>query len=295
MIRIGIIGTENSHAMAFAKYFNLPEEATGKCPYEDIRVTAIMGSEASTGAILEKVGQMTVCTTAEEMAQQVDAVMIVNQKGSVHYENAMPFVKKGMPIFVDKPFTSDVAQAEELYDLMISHGCKVMGGSGCKYEKGLVETAELVKKFREDGTLVSAAMNFIMVMESEHDGIFFYAPHLVEMGLAAFGRDIKSVQAIRNGSSMIGLLQYENDTLTLHFNRDGLKYATMLYTTKDYYCIDTQIDIFNIYSTYAHEASLFAQMILGKAEPLSRETLLDPVKIIAALEQSLETGKPVEL
>jgi len=137
MIRIGIVGTENSHAMAFAKYFNLADAKTGKRPYEDIRVTAIMGSEESTRKIVDTVGVDTVCTSAEEMAQIVDAVMIVNQKGSVHCDYAMPFVEKGMPIFVDKPFTSDVAQAEELYAKMQEYGCKVMGGSGCKYARAL--------------------------------------------------------------------------------------------------------------------------------------------------------------
>ena len=295
MIKIGVIGTENSHAMAFAKYFNLPDEKTGKIPYDDIRVTAVMGSDESVAAVVEKAHVETVCSSAEEMSQIVDAVMIVNQKGSAHYENAMPFVKKGMPIFVDKPFTSDVAQAEDLYEQMIKHGCKVMGGSGLKYVSGIVETNKLVQKLREEGTFVSAAMNFIMIMESEHDGIFFYAPHLVEMCLAAFGNDIKSVQAFRNDSSMIVNVKYEKDSVSLHFNRDGLKYATMVYTTKDYYCVDTGIDIFNIYDTYAHEAGLFAQMILGKHEPLDKDALILPVKVTAAIEKSLQTSMPVEL
>ncbi|MBP3633460.1 MAG: Gfo/Idh/MocA family oxidoreductase [Oscillospiraceae bacterium] len=295
MIRIGIIGTENSHAMAFAKYFNLPDTVTGEVPFEDIRVTAVMGSEQSTAAIMEKTGVQTCCRTAEEMAQQVDAVMIVNQKGSVHYENAMPFVEKGMPIFVDKPFTSDVRQAEDLYAKMQAHGCKVMGGSGLKYVEGIEKTAQLVKQLREEGTFVSGAMNFIMIMESEHDGIFFYASHLVEMCMAAFGSDIKALQAVRNGGSMIVVMQYENDSVALHFNRDGLKYGTMLYTTKEYYCVDTEVDIFNIYDTYAHEAGLFAQMIHGEAEPLDEQALILPVKIVAAIDESLKTGKLVTL
>lgn len=295
MIRIGIVGTENSHAMAFAKYFNLADAKTGKRPYEDIRVTAIMGSEESTRKIVDTVGVDTVCTSAEEMAQIVDAVMIVNQKGSVHCDYAMPFVEKGMPIFVDKPFTSDVAQAEELYAKMQEYGCKVMGGSGCKYAEGIVEAAQLVSKLRQEGTLVSGSMNFMMIMDSEHDGIYFYAPHLVEMALAAFGNDVKALQAVRNGSSMMVNFLYENDTVALHFNRDGLQYATMLYTTKEYYCIDSKIDIFNIYDTYAHEAGLFAEMIYGRCEPLPKQMLIKPVQIVAAIEQSLKTGMLVTL
>ena len=295
MIRIGIVGTENSHAMAFAKYFNLPDAKTGKRPYEDIRVTAVMGSPESAQKVVDQTGVDTICTSAEEMAQIVDAVMVVNQKGSVHHQYAMPFVEKGMPIFVDKPFTSDVAQAEELYAQMQAHGCKVMGGSGCKYAAGIVKTAELVNKLREEGTLVSGSMNFMMIMDSEHDGVYFYAPHLVEMCMAAFGNDVKAVQATRNGSSMMVNFLYEKDTVALHFNRDGLQYATMLYTTKDYYCIDTEIDIFNIYDTYAYEAGLFAEMLHGRQEPLSKEVLIKPVQLTAAIEQSLKTGALVQM
>lgn len=291
MIRIGIVGTENSHAMAFAKYFNLPEEATGKVPFEDIRVTAVMGSDASTAAVMEKAGVQTRCLTAEEMAEQVDAVMVVNQKGSVHCANAMPFVKKGLPIFVDKPFTSDVAEAEELFAQMTAYGCKVMGGSGMKYCSGILEAKDLVQKLREEGIFVSASMNFIMIMDSEHDGNFFYAPHLVEMALEAFGWDPQAVQATRTGNSMIVVMQYENDAVALHFNRDGLKYNTTIYSTKDYYCIDTGIDIFNIYNDYAREAGYFAKMLLGEKEPLCKKTLLRPVEVVAAIERSLCSGK----
>lgn len=296
MIKIGIIGTENSHAMAFAKYFNLPEEQTGKQPYDNIRVTAVMGSPESAQKVAQTAQVQTICESAEEMAQMVDAVMVVNQKGSAHYENAMPFVKKGMPIFVDKPFTSDVRQAKELYAEMQKYGCRVMGGSGLKYVPGVLEAGELAAKFREDGTFVSASMNFIMVMNSEHDGVFFYAPHLVEMCTAAFGYDIKAVHAIRNGEkSMIVMAEYENDTISLHFNRDGLKYATTIYTTKDYYCIDAGFDIFKIYDTYAYEAGLFAECILGRQEPLTGEELIRPVEIVAAIEESLRTGARVEV
>ena len=46
MLRIGIIGTENSHATAFAKAFNLPDEK-GNYPYGEVRVTVVMGEDAA--------------------------------------------------------------------------------------------------------------------------------------------------------------------------------------------------------------------------------------------------------
>lgn len=47
MMNIGIIGSESSHAMQFAKYFNLPDPQTGKIRHSDIRVTSIMGDAES--------------------------------------------------------------------------------------------------------------------------------------------------------------------------------------------------------------------------------------------------------
>ena len=106
-MRIGILGSESSHAMQFAKFYNLPDPETGKPRFEDIRVIAIMGDEISAAETARQAEIPHIVTDAEEMADMVDAVMITSRRGSEHLAQAQPFIAKGMPLFVDKPFTSD--------------------------------------------------------------------------------------------------------------------------------------------------------------------------------------------
>lgn len=290
MVRIGIIGTENSHAMAFAKYFNLPDAATGKMHYDDMRVVAVMGDPDSTAAIVKETGAAFVAEKAEDFFGRVDAVMITSRKGSVHSQFAMPFVEKGMPLFIDKPLTSDLAQARELMEQIEAHGCKVMGGSGCKYVPAIQEIRDKVSALRASGEFMSAAMNFRVMLESVYDGIYFYASHLVEMGLAAFGHDAKALQAVRTGNSLIVTVQYEKDAVSLHFNALCRTYCCTVFgaNQNDHFDID-------ISAAYGLEASYFADMLLGKRDPLPSEVLLKPVQMIDAIERSLATGGMVSL
>ena len=290
MVRIGIIGTENSHAMAFAKYFNLPDAATGKMHYDDVRVVAVMGDPDSTAAIVKETGVAFVAEKVEDFFGRVDAIMITSRKGSVHSQFAMPFVEKGMPLFIDKPLTSDLAQAQELMKQIEAHGCKVMGGSGCKYVPAIQEIKDTVSALRASGEFMSAAMNFRVMMESVYDGIYFYASHLAEMGFAAFGHDAKALQAVRTGNSLIVTVQYENDAVSLHFNALCKTYRCTVFGAYENYHFDIDIS-----AAYGLVASYFADMLLGKRDPLSSEVLLKPVQMIDAIERSLATGGMVSL
>ncbi|MFR3484085.1 MAG: hypothetical protein ACLTXL_11705 [Clostridia bacterium] len=56
MYRIGIIGTENSHAITFAKLLNLPDEQ-GRYRHEDARIVGVYGPDMeSAQEIVEKTG-----------------------------------------------------------------------------------------------------------------------------------------------------------------------------------------------------------------------------------------------
>ena len=203
---------------------------------------------------------------------------------------ALPFVEKKIPLFIDKPFTSDVKEAEYLMAKIREHNCPVMGGSACKYLPDVLKVKEKVAQLREAGEFVSAVMSFKVMLDTEWDGLYFYTPHLVEMCLEAFGFDIKNIQAIRTGDSIMVTAQYENDAVSLHFQSRNRQPACFIYGRLENF----QFDI-STQNLYALECAPFAELVRGNRESLRPEQLVKPVYVIAAMEEALATGKTVSM
>ena len=45
MFKVGILGSENSHALAFAQLANIPDTKTGEYRYPDMRITVLCGCD----------------------------------------------------------------------------------------------------------------------------------------------------------------------------------------------------------------------------------------------------------
>lgn len=78
-----------------------------------------------------------VCDTMEEMVEDVDAAYIADssgpQDGADHLEQARPFLEKGIPCFVDKPFAATLADAKEMVRLAEENNTVVMSASILAY------------------------------------------------------------------------------------------------------------------------------------------------------------------
>lgn len=143
MLKIGIIGTENSHAMAFSKIINLPDPVTGTLAYPDARVVGVYGPDLdSAHMVAEKAKVDFIADSPSDFFGKIDAMIITCRRGSVHSQYARPFIKAGMPVFLDKPITADYAQAQELIALAKEKNSLLCGGVGmqaglrCTYPEG---------------------------------------------------------------------------------------------------------------------------------------------------------------
>jgi len=291
MLKIGVIGTENSHALAFAQIINLPDPISGKMLYPDVRVVGSYGPDVETAqAIVDKGGAEFVASTPNDFFGKVDAMMITNRKGSLHTQYAMPFIEKGMPMFIDKPFTSCVVEAEMLVAAAKKSGSLIVGGSGCKMPYDIQTLAYNVREMRAHDSIISASMNFAADPDSEYDGFFFYSPHLTEMALEVFGPDVKSVVTLEKEKSRISIWRYDKFDVALHYTKNSTDVSAIIYGKNKNVMrnIDSSM-------AYGMEVKQFVTMLRTKEMPYCYEKLVMPVRMIAAVEESVKTGKEVFL
>lgn len=283
MYRVGILGTENSHANFFAKTFNLARE-DGSYAYPDFRVTALYAlDKAPSEQICKEVGEVTICSSIEEMLPLVDCVMVTARHGKYHKAFAMPFIEKGMRCFIDKPFTCSAAEARELLAAAKKHGVELVGGSGCKHIKELQE----VKKQIEEGAVgkvSSAVLNFQCDLESPYGGFYFYASHLIEMTMTVFGYEPVSVMAVKKNGTMTAIARYADFDVMMSFAKSNDHYA-VVYGDKGSIVKPLSMD-----GIFDEEARHFVDIVRGEKSPMSDEMLVNPVFVMNAIEASLAAG-----
>ena len=285
MYRVGMLGTENSHALAFAKEICFKEE------YKDFKITAFYALEkAPSEAIIEKCGieDAVIVDDPLEMLDLVDCVIVTNRHGKYHESCALPFIERGMPAFIDKPFTIDPAEARNLLRVSKQKKVPLSGGSGCKYSPQILELKKLVEE-NAFGKIYSGVMNFPASTESEYGGLYFYASHLVEMTLAVYGQDMKSVSAFINNGHITAIAHYDKYDITMQFAASK-KYASVIYAEND-----VDVRYLDMSSIFIVEFGHFVDMVRTGKEPLSHDELLMPVLVMNAIEKSIETGHTVNI
>lgn len=289
MKRIGIIGTENSHALAFSQLINLPDPETGRLKYENARVVGVYGPDKESTQIIKAISNVDfIAEKPEDFFGKVDAIMITSRCGSVHYKYAMPFIEKGIPLFIDKPFTSDYGEAKLLIEEARKRRVLLFGGSGCKCISDVRFLKNHVKEAVSENRFITACANFSADIDSIYDGFFYYAPHLTEIALAIFGYDIKSVRAFEKSGSIIVLARYSDFDVTLNYTKDSDVSSCLLFNKEKN--IYREMDLSFMHE---NELDLFVKMLeTGKMES-DYEKLIRPVAVIEAILESLKTKSEI--
>ncbi len=199
-LRIGIIGLDTSHVIAFSKILNdaaAPNHVPGakvvaayKSFSADIPESAAR-VEGYTQQIQKDFGVKLV-DSIEELCQQVDCVMIENVDGRPHLDEARKVFAAKKRVFIDKPIGGTLRDGLEIFRLAKEAGVPVFSSSAYRYYDSLVEL-----KKANVGEIRSAISYGPAHLESHHPDLFWYGIHPTEALYTVMGCGCKSVTRTR--------------------------------------------------------------------------------------------------
>ena len=138
-LRVGIIGLDTSHSIAFTKLINNSTEA----PLSDCRITVAYphGSpdiESSTSRIPKYTAEMEgmgvqIVEDIPSLIDQVDAVLLETNDGRPHLEQVIPVLKAGKPCFIDKPIAGSLVDCLAIFELAHFYDTPVFSSSSLRY------------------------------------------------------------------------------------------------------------------------------------------------------------------
>jgi predicted dehydrogenase len=195
--RVGILGSDNSHAERFPELLNL-EDHPSYWPESGARVHSIWGVDPGRTREVATNGRIpVVASSPEEVVEQCDMVFVVARHGGLHLDHARPVIAARKPLFVDKPFTHTPDQARELISLVEESGIPMTSFSTLRYGSDARAYGEGLEKARP---VRYAAYIGPAARKNEYGGIVFYAIHAVELMINFHGVDVVSVNAVEGVS-----------------------------------------------------------------------------------------------
>jgi len=280
-MKIGIIGSENSHSLAIAKTINI-EKKIKNCSVE-----FLWGETTKLAQAVAKEGKIpNIVKNPLEMLGKIDALIVDHRHPEYHLDAAIPFIKKGIPVFIDKPLCFNSAKGEKFLILAKQTGSPVASFSVVPEQK---KFRRFILNKTRMGLVLAGATYGVCDVDSPYGGIFFYGIHQVEMALQAFGFNVDRVFISRNPNGATGQLIYsDNKIITLNFIKEGCSgFSIGAACEKGGVFEDITFDS----NPYLNGIKTFTRMFKTRQESEMHENLIVPIKILEALARSLKSHK----
>ena len=199
--KVGIIGLDTSHSIAFTKLMNVDKDPD--C--EGFRVVAAYpwGSKdifSCTNRIpgyTEKVKEMGVeiVDSIDALLAKVDVVCLETCDGREHFQQAEKVFASGKRVFIDKPLAHNLRDALKIYELGKARAVKWFSSSALRYSDVAVKA-----RAGEYGPIRGAALISPSPLEEQgtHNFYTWYGIHGFEPLVAIMGMGVEKVSCFRN-------------------------------------------------------------------------------------------------
>ena len=188
-LKIGIIGLDTSHVVAFTKALNDPKatEDLAGCKVIAAYPKGSPDIESSTSRVpgyteeLKKL-DVAIVDSIDELLKRVDCVLLETNDGRPHLEQALPCFKAGKPTFIDKPIAASLADGIAIFEASKKYNCPTFCSSSLRYGK-------LTQAARSGvlGKISKAETSSPASLEKTHPDLFWYGIHGVEALFTVMG------------------------------------------------------------------------------------------------------------
>lgn len=216
-IRFGILGLseDNGHPYSWSAIINgYNLDKASLCPFENIvgyLSEHRFPAEAIQGAMVTCVwtqnrrmsediatfaGINDVVDSFTNMVGKVDAVLLARDDAETHYDFSAPFIKAGLPIYIDKPIATSVKQAERIF-LLEQYTNQVFTCSALSFSEEFDVSDDQLSQLGE-----------IQFVEAVIKGKWeTYGVHIVEPVLEIIGYDRDIVSTEVNGENDVRIVK----------------------------------------------------------------------------------------
>jgi predicted dehydrogenase len=279
-ITIGIIGAENSHSYGYGRMFNTDKKFPG------VEVKYIWGETDEFAKVAMERGNIpNQVKDPAEMMGKIDALIVDHRHPKYHLEPAIPFVKAGIPTFIDKPFCYRVSEGRKFLELARSVGTPVSSWSTAAYNDA---TMDMKKQVEALGNITNLVVFGPADIKSQYGGIFFYGVHMVEQILTLFSVNVEKVRVSKLGNTATGTLVFNNGMLAT------LVFLTQAGERRIYAEVDKKITEIKSDVKEKDPPKAYVDMVemfrTGK-EPRSHDSILKSIAVLEALEKSVKSDK----
>ncbi len=285
--KIGIIGLDTSHTVAFTKL--LQGDAPPEQKIAGMRVVNAMRFpspfQAEEGqderqAQLEAMG-VTMKQTVAELAEGMDALFLEINDPALHLEFFEQVAGLGLPIFLDKPLAANLAEGRKIVEIAKAKGTSMWSASSLRFLRKL-EAAK-----REITALPSFCNVFgALGKAAAGSDVVWYGVHVTEMLVAVMGAGAAKVTAREDANGVVAIVNYPGDRRGVaEYNRGCYTYGGRLQAGNSLAYFDSRGDVL-----YYNLLLKIREFLDTGVPPVSLAETLEVQAIMDAIETSLAAG-----